>query len=324
MTAARRLTLATCCLALLSFLTARPAVAGPPNPKHVAADAKWYLHLDVEAAKQTVLYNAVLDAIKATYPLEETVSQLKQFIGVNPLTDISGVTVYNTSFEKDVAAVIIYATVDQTLLTNALAQNRDYKETPYGQHTILSWTDNNDGKHKTGCFFANGIVVMADKEATLKMAIDVLDGAKPAGSPLVKTPAAGTFLSASADLAQADDKNVSQLLSNSEAATASATETDGKLTISINLTAKNEQTAAQIRKMADGLQALGMLAASHDLPTAAELIKQVQITGEGTKLTATFSHDSKTLLQTLQKLDQENKAKAAKNAAVPDAPPQGL
>jgi hypothetical protein len=142
----------------------------------------------------------------------------------------------------------------------------------------------------------------------------------------VKTSAAakGAFLSASADLAQANDKNVSQLLSNSEAANASASETDGKLTISVNLTAKNEQTGAQIRKMADGLQALGVLAASHDLPTAADLIKQVQITGEGSKLTATFSHDSKTLLETLQKLDQENKAKAAKNAAAPDAPPQGL
>jgi hypothetical protein len=178
---ARRFQLASVCIAALSFLAARPTLAGAVNAKHIAADARWYLHLDVEAAKETVLYNTVLDAIKATYPLEETVTQLKQFIGVNPLTDISGITVYNTSFEKDVAAVIIYATVDQNLLTNALSQNRDYKEVAYGQHTLLFWTDNNDGKQKTGCFYGPGVVVMADKEATLKMAVDVLDGAKPAG-----------------------------------------------------------------------------------------------------------------------------------------------
>ena len=55
----------------------------------------------------------MLDAVKAQYPLEDTLDQLKAGIGVNPLTDVTGVTVYNTSFEKDVAAVIIYAKVDQ-------------------------------------------------------------------------------------------------------------------------------------------------------------------------------------------------------------------
>jgi hypothetical protein len=242
------------------------------------------------------------------------VGQLKAGIGVNPLTDITAVTVYNNSFEKDVAAVVIYAKIDTTQLNNALAQNPDYKETVYGKHLLLGWTDNNDGKPKTGCFYGDGIILMADKVETLKLAVDVIDGAKPAGSSLVRAQAKGVFLCAAADLAQTNDPNVSQLLSNSEAATASVAEVDGKLQITVNLTAKAPEQAAQIKKMLDGVAAFGQLA-TRELPSVAALLNQVSVTADGSKVIATFQHDSKTLLQTLQKIDQENKNKAAKKPA---------
>ena len=298
-------------LALTLLVWQRPALAGPVDAKHLAADAKWYIHLDVEAAKQTAVYAQVLDVVKAQFPLEDTVAQLKQFIGVNPLTDITGVTIYNNSFEKDVAAVLIYAKVDRALLLQAIAQNPDYKEHVYGKHTLNTWTDNNDGKSKSGCFYGDGMILMSDKLDTLKLAVDVLDGTKPAGSALVKEPAKGAFLYASADLAQSDDKNVSQLLSNSEAATAFIGERESNLVVSVNLTAKTAQQANDIKNMLEGLKSLGRLGAG-DLPTAAGLIQKVQVTVDGTKILASFAHDSKTLLQTLQKLDEENKAKQKK------------
>src|SRR5258706_15012782 len=98
------------CIALL--LLAPLASAGPVNSKHVPADAKWYLHLDLEAAKETALFNQVLDAVKLQFPIEEVVAQLKAGIGGKPLTDTTAVTVYNHSFEHDVAAVVIYAQIE--------------------------------------------------------------------------------------------------------------------------------------------------------------------------------------------------------------------
>jgi hypothetical protein len=163
---------------------------------------------------------------------------------------------------------------------------------------------------------------MADQEATLKMAVDVLDGTKPGGSPLVKAPAAaGTFLQVTADLAASNDPNVGQLLSNTEAATAAVTEVEGKVTLNVNLTARTAETGAQIKKMLDGVIAFGELATARELPTAAALIRQVKVTLDGTHISATFTHDSKTILQTLQKLDAEKKAAPPK--ADPDKP-QGL
>ena len=318
----KRMTAAAC----LMLLPALAVSADPVVAKHIAKDAKWYIHLDFAAAKQTVLYSSVLDAVRAHFPLDDTLAQIKQFLDVDPLTDISGATVYNTSFEKDVAAIILYAKVNPERFAQVLGQNPDFGQKTYNNHALLSWTDNNDGKHKNGCFYAPGVVLMADREETLKMAVDVMDGAKPAESPLAKRPeAAGAFLYASADLAQAPDQNVSQLLSNSEAATACLGETEGKLKLSVNITAKSPQTGAQLKKLLDGVKAFGELAASRDMPTAAALLQQVELTADGTHLSASFSHDSKTLLQTIQKLDAEHKAKAAHQpAAAEGEKPQGL
>src|SRR5437660_1295168 len=84
-----------------------------------------------------------------------------------------------------------------------LADRPEYKETVYGKHTLIAWTDENDGKHKTGCFYGDGIVLLSDRLEALQPAVDVLDGGKPGDSALVKTPEKGAFLYAAADLSQA-------------------------------------------------------------------------------------------------------------------------
>lgn len=309
--------------AVLLPLLSLAALAGPPEPKHLPADAKWYIHLDVDAAKQTVLYQTALEAVRLQFPVDDVLAQVKGAIGVNPLTDIAGITVYNNSFEKDAGAVLIYATVDKDRLMGAIAQNPGHKDVPYGKHLLHSWVDNNDGKTKHGAFYGDGLIVMGDRDETLKRAIDVLDGGKPGGSALVKAPAKGAFLTAAADLAQSDDHNISQLLSNSEAATASAGETEGVFRLSLNLVAKTAEQGAQLKQLLDGVKAFAQLGAGRDLPTAASLVRQVTVGGDGAKITASFEHDAKTLLDTLQKLDQENKARQAKRAPAKAAPAKG-
>jgi hypothetical protein len=315
--------LAVLCLSLMLFAIPRPALAGQANAKHLAADAKWFLHLDFEAAKHTVVYAEVLDAVRAQFPLDDTLKQLKAGIGVNPLTDITGVTVYNTSFEKDVAAVIIYAKVDQDMLQLAVSNNPDYKQVAYGKHTLHTWTDNNDGKTKVGCFYGDGMILLADKADTLKMALDVLDGTKTAGSALVKTPEKGAFLYGAVDLnaiPQVADKNLSQLLSNAVGMTMCAAEREGKVIATVQLNTKNAELATQLKKMIDGVKAFGELATKAEHPTVSDLLSKVQVSVDGTSVIGTFEHDSKTILQTLQKIDEENKAAARKAAAVPATP----
>jgi hypothetical protein len=60
------------------------------------------------------------------------------------------------------------------------------------------------------------------------------------------------------------------------------------------------------------VKAFAQLGAGRDLPTAASLARRVAVAVDGPKVTAAFEHDAKTLLETLVKLDQENKARQAK------------
>jgi len=307
-------------LALLTLCGARPALAAPAVAKHLPADTKWYIHLDAEAFRQTVLFQQVFDFAKVQLPLDEQLAALKQMIGVNPITDISGITIYNNSFDKDVAAILIYAKIDQGLLAGAVAQNPDYKEVDYNKHKLLTWTDANDGKKKAGCFYNADLILMADKPETVQLAIDVLDGVKPAGSALVKSPVKNSFLNASANLGLSNDQNASRLLSNTEAATASAGESNGVFNVTMNLVAKTAEQGAQIRQMVEGVKAMAALGAA-ETPTVGKLLQQVKVTADGPRLTAIFDHDSKDVIETLKKLDAEKKAKEAKAPQAPARDP---
>ncbi|HYE20406.1 MAG TPA: hypothetical protein VEA69_18310 [Tepidisphaeraceae bacterium] len=299
-------------MAGIALASARTAVAGPVEAGHVAADAKWYVHLDAEAAKQTVLFKDVLELVRAKTPLEEQLDQLKQVIGINPLTDIAGITVYNTSFEQDVLALLIYAKVDQVVLAGLVAQSPDYKEQAYGKHKLMTWTDANDGKHKAGVFYKDGLIVMANSAETAKGAVDVLDGTKQGNSALVQAQPKGNFFSGAATLGLSPDQNVSRLLSNSEAATAAAGEVDGRIRVVVNLVAKSAEDGAQLKTLLEGLKAMAVLGA-HQTPTAGKLVQQVKLSAEGVNVTGVFEHDSKDAIETLKKLDEENKAKRSKS-----------
>ena len=139
-------------MALFLGLSATFSEAGPANAKHVGADAKWYIHLDAESAKQSTLFKQALDLLGAQFPVEDAAAQIKTAIGIDPLKDITGITVYSNTFEKDVAAILIYAKADKNLLTQAVAQNPEHKEQMHGTHMLHTWVDNNDGKTKAGCF----------------------------------------------------------------------------------------------------------------------------------------------------------------------------
>ena len=128
---------------------------------------------------------------------------------------------------------------------------------------LLGWTDNNDGKHKNGCFYRDGMVPWPTrlKRSSGKWTCWT---APRRHSRWSRRAAKGTFLNAAAELGQSDDPNISHILSATEAATASVGETDGKLHLAVHVTAQTP-SGVQIKKILDGLAAFGLLA-THELP----------------------------------------------------------
>lgn len=86
------------------------AEAGELKPEHVAADAKWVLHLDFEALRTTAL------AEQFREDQQKQVEQFREFLqtryGIDPREDFEGVTCFSNSYEPHSGAMIIYADYD--------------------------------------------------------------------------------------------------------------------------------------------------------------------------------------------------------------------
>jgi hypothetical protein len=245
----------------LVALLGMQAQALPPNAKHIASDAKWFLHADADALRATEAFKQIrADAqAKADFNLDEWLERVKLTLGFNPLTDLKGITLYATTFEEGVAAGLIYAKVDQNTLLKLILVNPHYNKEKYGDHTIHTWKDEK-GKLPAGCFYNEELIVIGDKAATVKEALDVLTGKKAGGCALVKEPPAGSVLvGAATGLQDLANRPGSQMLKHAEAIDLSLAEKAGKLSGAMTIKAVSPERATQMKKLAEGLKALAQL-----------------------------------------------------------------
>lgn len=290
-------------LLALTFLlsSARSAWAGPVNARHISPDAKWYLHLDAEAFRKTALYDKLLADAKGQAGFADKLDQLTAVLGMNPLTDISGVTLYNDSFEPQQVAILIYAKVDGPKLTAAVSNCPDFKSTDRGTHTLLSWTDPNDSKDKYACIYDESLVVMGSRMDLLKKAVDVLDARKDPGGRVIKDLPKAAFLEASADQTAVSDERMSKLLSQADVASLTASETDGKVGVTLTVTGRDGEKAGLVAKAAEFFIGLGQT--NEQAPAVVkEMLKEIKVSVLGTSVRATLVEDVAKLHDNLKAL----------------------
>ena len=94
-------------MAIAAMLSAS-SFAAPLDQAKVAADAKWVLHLDLEAFRQTKLGSHVVQNVLEP-KLEQSHDLKKLNLSIN-LGNISGITAYGSAFEKNGEGVLMLAT----------------------------------------------------------------------------------------------------------------------------------------------------------------------------------------------------------------------
>ena len=135
----KRLVAVFAALALLAAV----GQAAPFDSKNVAADAKWVVHVDVDAVRDSkVVQNAF-----TTWPILKDHSgkhfdMIRDKIGVDLRKDLHGVTIYGRDTDKKNGVAIVFATVNQQLLLDKAAKAADHKVTKHGEIDIHSWTAN--------------------------------------------------------------------------------------------------------------------------------------------------------------------------------------
>src|SRR5688572_16390201 len=84
------------------------AAAGPLKIENVASDAKWVVHLDVEALRESKLGSHLISNFLQP-KIDETGFLKKANLSIH-LTNISSVTAYGPNFEKDGEGVLLLKT----------------------------------------------------------------------------------------------------------------------------------------------------------------------------------------------------------------------
>lgn len=289
----------------VTLFTTASLFGGPLQKEQVSANAKWVAHLNVEGMVASGLGKYILEKANEEQGIEAKMNAFAKLFGLNPLTDLEGITLYAENFEPSSGVAIIQAKMDQEKLRQLLVLNKGHQESKYGDKPVHRWIQKPEGKKddgvRFGMFYSDKVVVIARAEDVLKHAINILDG-KAANLSKAKTnflPEApsGTFLiAATTDLPGKTDKPQATTLRNISAGWLLAGQSDQTVFLKASVTANTKENAALMQQVAIGFLALAQLNLNQQQATHSEtgkglsLLKAVKATvkGASVQLEASF------------------------------------
>lgn len=241
--------------------------AGPLQRQHVAADARWLVHLDLDRLVQTAvgkwLAEAVLDPGLAR-PLRE----LKQNLGIDfDWRDLSGITAYGTAFRPwgQPNGVLVLDGYD---FGAALDQAIERLEQLVGVGALPLQKSAHDGAvvyslqdRVFGAMLPGRLFLVSQSKEELTKARDVISGTTPCLPPgKVPSGADSAFLWGRLEkLPEAPWPAQAQALKAVESAQFSMAQQADNVVLRLKLVVKDADTASQMQQALQGLLALVVL-----------------------------------------------------------------
>jgi hypothetical protein len=303
-------------VAMLS-LSALPASAGGVDHKTIAADAKWVVHVDVEAAVASKVGQFILNkARELGVPVDQKLAEVKEKVGFDPLADIKGVTIYGADYDELAPVLLVRAKVDREKVLGLLQASETYKEIQLAEHVVHHWVDPKAAERgrpaeRYGAFHGEDLVVIANTQQRLTEALKVLDGDSKnvtADEKLARAfaPAKGTLLFVSArDVVQKRELPAARslILKRIRHVVIEVGTDDDEVTLAAAITVRDQKQAERLARLINGFVALAELKAEMNEaegaepeipPHALELLASVRAeAAEGrVKLTAAVSTET--------------------------------
>ncbi len=273
---------------LLGLGLAPAAHAEPLDTKHVAKDAQWFVHLDVDAIKAGQVPQALGSLLSNSRPGPRELKQVAEWVGLELTKDLHGITVYGRRYSEPAAVVIVYAKVDRQRLMNYLQHMPGYHTDSYGNRELMVWREKpvNRNEHTvTGCFCRPGVIVFGRDAAEVKRALDVIDGTSPSLSesdPLldVETPPGTMIQARGVDLSGVELPFKSPLVRKSKSFRIALGEHEGEAFAVAVATTESVETANQLRSVVEGLVAMAELQFESDQQIS-QMLEAVEISLAG-------------------------------------------
>jgi hypothetical protein len=256
----------------LILLAAVPAIASPLDPKAIDAEAKWYVHIDLDAARASKLGGHVrkeMTSRLAEFPwLQNRIEEEIARVGFDPFNDLHGVTSYGRTLEHYRSVLVINANANREKLTTELKKKADYQTLRYNDHELHSWVDRKgkDVEVPVALAFAgDSKYVIGRSLDAVKLALDILDGKQASlKSENIAVPSDAILYVKATGLADAKLPKHSAILQQAEQISLSLRNTDGQLQIATQVVTIKPETAQQMKSVVDGMRALVELKAADE------------------------------------------------------------
>ena len=129
--------------ALIFAAAACSAQAAPLEPATIAANAKWFVHIDFDALRESKIGAYIHEKATRDEHVQKMEAKLKEKIGLDLHKDLHSATLYGTTFAPHTGVLIVYAHADGKKFMADLKSKPDFiaLKTADGKHDIYSYTE---------------------------------------------------------------------------------------------------------------------------------------------------------------------------------------
>jgi len=192
---------------------------------------------------------------------------IQNLFQMDPRTDFHSMTLSGHGQGEENAVLVLRADFDRAALTALLEAGPAYQEVPHHNWTLYRFQDERKQKMAWGAFLDDRTIVCGQSQERVGECLETLAGARPAAADALwaAVPDRGALFAATADLAHMGELDAqAAILRQAESLALSVDESDGLLKVRVALSADSPEVATQLNQVAQGLIAMGSLAAAKD------------------------------------------------------------
>ena len=281
---------------LLSIVALALSVAASQAAKidkaSISKDAKFVVHLDLDAFRASKIGTTVLEKIREDKGGEKF-DALAEIIGFDPLSAIHGATLSGNG-EEDNGILVVKHKADNAKLLAFMKLDENYRKSEHGKHEIHGVGDRSDGERGYISFVNDTTAVLAPSRELVGVGIDLVNGKGAAIKVPSSLESAGkktknAFLVAYANVEDLkdyiDNESVNQM---AKRAALSLGESDEKLILSISVDALDADAAENMENMVNGLIGFARLSQDEN-PEVKDILKGLKVTRNEATVSIRFS-----------------------------------
>jgi hypothetical protein len=276
---------------LAVFLPLASIVAKPLNLEQVADDANWLMHVDFDTARASSIGSFIMDEIESKSEAVERMAEVRASYGVDP-KGFSGLTMFgNGEHKKGIA--IMSGGLDPEKMIAFARKNETFETIRVGKNEIHSL--NQDKRHPMAfATLKNNVIVGGPDADYVRQGIKLAKGKGASRGPIallgdlrqiIGNPGFIAYVDVAKASAHHDlDRRGMGMAKKIKSMGIVVGEADGLVKMVAVVVVEDEETAAQMEGMANGMMAMAALGkdSKHRL---ADLMKSQSVTRTGNTVT---------------------------------------